>query len=168
MNRKKYRKILEAILFSANKPLSTEEIAKQSDMPKGFVEENLSELKDEYQDRGMKLSKEVQGWEMKVENDLLPEIRKVIKPEFDRAVLKTLATIAVNEPVKQSKIVKIRGNKSYRHIDELEEKGFIKTVPFKRTRKVMLTEKFSSYFKMEKNKIKEKLEKTDGVGKIKE
>lgn len=136
-------------------------------MPEDFVDELLSELKQDYEDRGMKIERKAGKWQMVLKEEMLPEVRKVIKPEFSKAILETLTTIAVNEPVKQSKIVKIRGNKSYNHIKELEDRGFIKTEPFKRTRKLHLTEKFSDYFKMEKNKIKKKLKKTNGIDKIK-
>lgn len=136
-------------------------------MPEDFVKENLEGLKKEYEDQGMKIEEDEGDWQMVLEEEMVPEVRKVVKPEFSKAVLKTLATIAVNEPVKQSKIVKIRGNKSYNHINELEGRKFIKSEPFKRTRKLRLTEKFSDYFQMEKNKIKKKLKETDGVEKVK-
>jgi seryl-tRNA synthetase len=88
--------------------------------------------------------------------------------------METLAVIAWKYPVLQADVVKIRHNKAYDHLRQLEELGFIMRVKFGRTNKLTLTQKFFEYFDLPtkeqakevfKNivpeKIKEKVENTE-------
>ncbi len=74
--------------------------------------------------------------------------------DFSKAVLRTLALIAFKQPIKQSKVAKIRGNKSYKHISELVERSFVKKTKQKRTYVLETTRKFTRYFGEEAKKKK--------------
>ena len=72
--------------------------------------------------------------------------------------METLSVIAWKNPALQSDIIKIRTNKAYKHIGELEEAGFIESIKHGRTKLLKLTKKFYDYFDLEGDKdIKEAL-----------
>ncbi len=77
-----------------------------------------------------------------------------VSPEFSKAVLRTLGLIALKQPVKQSIIVSIVGNKAYDYVNELVSKGFIKAKKQGNTKILMTTPKFESYFGKKTNEIK--------------
>ncbi len=61
-------------------------------------------------------------------------------------MIETLAVIAWKAPVLQSEVVRIRTNKAYDHLSELESSGFISRAKHGRTKLVKLTDRFFSYF----------------------
>jgi segregation and condensation protein B len=70
--------------------------------------------------------------------------------EFSKAEQETLAVIAYKQPVKQSLIVKIRGNKSYEHIKHFIEIGLVRGKKSGRTKELTLSEDFYDYFNLQK------------------
>ncbi|MBI1973965.1 SMC-Scp complex subunit ScpB, partial [Candidatus Micrarchaeota archaeon] len=66
--------------------------------------------------------------------------------EFSKATLRCLGLIAVKQPVRQSVVVKIIGNKAYDYIRELKEKGFLDIRKEANTRLLSVTHKFEDYF----------------------
>ena len=70
---------------------------------------------------------------------------------------RTLALIVLKEPINQSEIIKIQGNKAYTYIKFLDAKGLIKKEKSGRTKILRLTQEFERYFGEEKSKIREKL-----------
>jgi segregation and condensation protein B len=70
---------------------------------------------------------------------------------------RTLAIIAYKEPVSQSEIIKIQGNKAYTYLKRLQKMNLIKAEKNGRTKTLKLTQEFERYFGEEKEKIKEKL-----------
>ena len=80
--------------------------------------------------------------------------------EFTKAEQETLAIIAYKQPIKQSVVIKIRGNKSYDHISQLKEKGLISSEKLGRSRLLKLTPHFFDYFDVSEKEVKEELSKT--------
>ena len=80
--------------------------------------------------------------------------------EFSKAEQETLAIIAYKQPVKQSIIVKIRGNKAYDHIKKFFELSLIKKKKAGHTNILNLSDEFYDYFNVnEGEEIKFKGEK---------
>jgi len=50
------------------------------------------------------------------------------------AVLKTLALIAYTQPIKQSEVIKLRGNGAYKYIEKLKDIELIETHKSSRTK----------------------------------
>ena len=69
-------------------------------------------------------------------------------------MMRTLAIVAVKQPIKQSIIVKYQGNKAYGYVAALEEKGLIKTEKFGRTKLITTTPDFEKYFGKSTEEIK--------------
>ena len=80
----------------------------------------------------------------------LPLVQKIVaETELSKTVMETLAVVAWKAPVLQSDIIRIRTNKAYDHLRELEDNGFISRAKHGRTQIIKLTDKFYSYFDMQ-------------------
>jgi len=66
--------------------------------------------------------------------------------EFSKAEQETLAIIAFKQPIKQSIIIKIRGNKAYDHIKRFTELGLLKKKKTGHTYELKLNDDFYDYF----------------------
>ena len=66
--------------------------------------------------------------------------------EFTRAEQETLAIIAYKQPINQSVVVNIRGNKAYDHIKKLVGVGLIRTKRVGHTLELKLDDAFYNYF----------------------
>jgi segregation and condensation protein B len=156
------RKLIEAALFMSSRPMSAEEISKLTRVPPGDVEKTLGILSREYdgEGKGVEVVRIPEGWEMRVRPDILPKVAHLTPySDLKDGHKRTLALVAYKEPVKQSDIVRIQGNKSYNYIKFLRKKGLIKSEKEGRTVKLSLTKEFERYFGIEKGRIKEMLQK---------
>ena len=140
---------IEALLFAASRFMGVDELSKHTGVEQAGVKVFIDELEEEYKKRNAPLTilREESSFKLSVKDNLLPLVHKVINlTEFERPLMETLAVIAWKYPALQCDIIKIRHNKAYDHLRELEERGFITRIPYKRTRKITLTEKFFEYF----------------------
>ncbi|OYT55018.1 MAG: hypothetical protein B6U72_00750 [Candidatus Altiarchaeales archaeon ex4484_2] len=144
------KKLVEAALFIAGRPLSVEDIASAcSSGNPGSIRQYLEELREEYLSRGTGIVVEEvsDGYRMTLEAGVERQILHLApEKEISSAALKTLALIAHQQPVKQSDVVRIRGNRAYRYIKELREQDFIETKKHGRTLILSTTPRFSEYF----------------------
>lgn len=153
------KKLIEAALFMASRSMSTEDLSKITGFPADRVEQRLEELRKEYEGKGIEIVKNPEGWGMQVKTDLLPKVAHLTPySDLKDGHKRTLALIAYKEPIKQSEIIRIQGNKAYSYIKLLTRKGLIKSEKEGRTRILMLTKEFERYFGEEKERIKEMLE----------
>ena len=86
--------------------------------------------------------------------------------EFSRAEQETLAIIAYKQPMKQSVLVKIRGNKAYDHIKKFSELGLINKKKMGHTSELTLNDSFHEYFHVNnigEIKIEEESNENDSV-----
>ena len=128
MIKNKDMKIIEAILFASNEPLSEIEL-KEKIVNKDKLKEYLSDLSDFYSERGINLKKTGEKWSFRTSSDLTEELTifKKQKRRISRAALETLAIIAYQQPITRSEIENIRGVQMGRgSIDHLLEIGWIK------------------------------------------
>jgi DNA-binding MarR family transcriptional regulator len=79
--------------------------------------------------------------------------------------METLAVVAYKAPVLQSKVVKIRTNKAYDHLAQLENSGFITREKSGRSKLIKLTSKFFEYFDIDPSKLKQKFSSSGDVEK---
>ena len=149
---------VEALLFATN-GLTVDEIVKRTGIHKREVRKILEELELEYLDasKGVHVVNEGDVWKMSVKPEHTPNVKDLLPPEMPKGLLKTLAVIAANKPIKQSTVVKIRGNKAYGHIKKLEKMGFITSEKKGLTQILDLTEKFFEYFKVVESELNNKI-----------
>lgn len=135
-------------MFASSKGLSVSEIAEKLKLKEDEVLEALEELKRKYGegDSSIEVVEELGIWKMRIRPKVAKFLKNLVKPEIPRSILETLAYIAYKNPVKQSEVVKFRGNKAYKHIKDLIESGFITSRKLGRTLLLELTPKFYEYF----------------------
>ncbi|RLE44297.1 SMC-Scp complex subunit ScpB [Candidatus Woesearchaeota archaeon] len=154
---------VEAILFSTGRRMTVDEISSLTGIEdKDLIKRILLELKADYEQRGtsLTLKEEAGGWKLTVKDHYAYIAEKLItKAELDKPLLETLAVIAWRYPVLQSDVIKIRHNKAYDHIKQLEELGFIKRVKHGRTKKIILTDHFFEYFDLPSKEQREALKR---------
>ena len=83
---------------------------------------------------------------MQVRFGLAGRVLSFAPKEIEAPLIRTLAIIAYKQPIKQSDLVEIRGNKSYDHVKELEKRGLISAVRHSRTKLLTTTRGFADYF----------------------
>ena len=149
---------LEALLFSSGRKMSVEELSRLSNSQTADIQNSLTELKMAYDEKGssMMLVNEGDSWKLTVREQFLPLVQKIItETELSKTILETLAVIAFKYPIKQSDLIKVRTNKSYDHLKELEEMGYISRQKHGRTNLIKLTQKFFEYFDLPEGKLRE-------------
>ena len=159
---------VEAILFSTGHRISLEEISKLSRSMKEDVLASLQELRKEYDEKqsSLMLVEEGDFWKFTVRDHFIPMVRKIVtETELTKSVLETLAVIAFKYPILQSDLIKLRTNKAYDHLVELEKSGYISRQKHGRTNLIKLTEKFFRYFDLTEEKLREKFKDFDSIAK---
>jgi len=69
-----------------------------------------------------------------------------LSPNVSKAEQETLAIIAFKQPIKQSVMIKIRGNKAYDHVKKFSDLGLIKKKKMGHTSELSLRDDFYDYF----------------------
>ena len=145
---------VEAVLFTLGKFVSLEDLGKYCEVGSiGLIKEALEELKRDY--IGKNCSLEIQEHEGKVKLNIKKEYgyltnKLLSNTELDSPTTKTLAIIAYKQPLMQSEVIKMRGNKAYDHIKALKESNLITSDKSGRTRVLKLTNNFYEYFDIAK------------------
>jgi segregation and condensation protein B len=150
----KIKATVEAILFASPKGLTVQEISEKSGIKLSQVKTALKELKSNKFSSGVVLSEHNGVWELQIHGDYKEAVKDITKVEFPKSLLETLSIIAYKSDITQSEVIKVRGNKAYGHIDQLEKLGFISSRPFGRTSKIRLAQKFYDYYDISKNELK--------------
>ncbi len=157
---------VEAILFSVGARISIADIAKLARSREDAIKEVLLVLKQEYgqKDSSLVLIEDGDFWKLAVRDHYLSVVKKIVtETELSKTVLETLAVIAFKYPIRQSDLIKIRTNKAYDHLRELEGQGFISRKKQGRTNLIKLTEKFFQYFDLPEEKLKEHLSDFESI-----
>ena len=141
------RKIIEAALFIAARPMSLAELYNIVNIPKPDIKKILELMKPHYDDHGVRLIERDEHYELQIKDAYVKHVEHLApERDFSRATMQTLSLIAFRSPVKQSEIVEIRGNRAYNHIKELLSKGLVRSEPKGHTNMLHITKKFLEYF----------------------
>ena len=155
---KEIKNKVEAILFSVGSKMNLDELSALTKVKsKDKLKDALTSLQKDYDDRSspMMLMGEEDAWKLSIRDNFLPLVNNLINDtELTKSVMETLAVIAWKYPCLQSEIIKIRTNKAYDHMSQLEQSGFISRTKFSRTKKVGLTDKFFQYFDLPRESFK--------------
>lgn len=121
-------RMVEAILFAADRPITVTDI--EAYMPEGAaVEALLGELAASYEARGVNLVERGGRWQFQTAPDLAHILRREREEvrRLSRAAVETLAIIAYHEPVTRAQIEEIRGvSISKGTLDVLMEAGWVR------------------------------------------
>ena len=147
-------KILEAVFFVSGRFLSMQELISISGLDLITIQDSIKKLKEKYgkKDSSLEIVEKNGLWKMDVKKEYFPIINKLAtgKSEFSKAEQETLAIIAFKQPIKQSIIIKIRGNKAYDHVKKFAELGLVKKKKTGHTCELSLSGEFYDYFNVSK------------------
>jgi len=153
------KKVIESALFMAPGSIEFKEIHKLiEECNKDHVEGMLDEIMTDYNNGGHGVEVVAQGgcYQMRVKPHHLEKVKHLaLKAEMPKSTQRTLALIALKEPIKQSLVVKYRNVKAYDHLKVLLGQGFVSREPFGRTYLLRTTPKFKEYFGEIKAKVKQ-------------
>ena len=153
-------KRIEAILFVSGKFLNMKDLVSLSDLNPIVIREVIEKLEEEYKkrDTSLQITEKNEMWKMDVKAEYSKIANRLASgsSEFSKAEQETLAIIAFKQPVKQSVIVKIRGNKSYDHIKRFMELGLIRKKKMGHTYELSLSDDFYNYFNVSEDEIVKK------------
>ncbi len=143
-------KVLEAVLFVSGRFLNMGELISLSDLNPIIIRDLLGKLKEKYDETGsaMEIIEKSGAWKMDVRQGFSSIINRLAtgSSEFSKAEQETLAIIAFKQPIKQSVLIKIRGNKAYDHIKKFSDLGLIKKKRTGHTYELGLRDEFYDYF----------------------
>lgn len=145
---------LEAILFLSEKPRGVDSLALQAEADPNLVRDALIQLVQEYEMRdGGLVIDTTNGYCMQISDQFESLTENILPIELRTAVLRTLSTIALKEPMLQSDLVKIRGGGVYEHVKELAEMGLVKKTKEGHSNIIHTTKYFQENFKLSQNGI---------------
>lgn len=149
-------KKIEAALFIGARYISIKELVEYTDINPLLLRELLDKLRQGYssQDSAIEILNKGDTWKMDIREEYSELINRFATgtAEFTKAEQETLAVIAYKQPVKQSVIIKIRGNKAYEHVKHFVDIGLLRAKKIGHTKELSLSEGFYDYFNVEKKK----------------
>ena len=147
---------IEAILYIKGQPLSLEEIRTLLGCERQIVEEGLIELMNDYahRDSALEIVETNLGYSLQLKSAYNGLLKDLIPGELGKGALRTLAAIAIKNPILQTELIELRGSSAYQQVSELVELGFIRKRPQADGRSYWLevTDKFHQYFEIEQMK----------------
>lgn len=126
------KRIIEALLFAAEEPLSAQRIDEhltQAGHSGADIGKILKELQSEYEARGVNLVRMDNMWAFRTAQDLAGSLllEKEVTKKMSRAALETMSIIAYHQPVTRAEIENIRGVATHKGtLDTLMEMGWVK------------------------------------------
>ena len=132
---KKLSEIIEALLLSASRPISIDDMVKVFEDPKPSkddIRNALNVIDDDCTNRGIELKRIASGYRLQVKQTLSSYVAKLWeeKPQrFSKATLETLSLIAYKQPITRGEIEEIRGvTVGTQLMRGLMERGWVKIV----------------------------------------
>lgn len=130
-------KYLEAVLFSAAKPLTIDMLRELFQLSKKDVEIYIEALQKELDtyDRGVRVRQSVAGVELVSDSSCAEFISKIRKKEdtLSNAAMETLAVIAYKQPITKAEIEEVRGVNSDKVLKQLLSRSLVTELGHKDT-----------------------------------
>jgi len=141
--------LLEATLFSAGRSLDLNELSETLGYEEEEIIESLNNLQSTIKRRrggGLQVVEIGKKWAMEVKPSIADHLPKETKSELPPKLLKAAALIAYHQPMPQSRLVELLGQRAYDHIRELAQAGLIGRRRDGNTRRLTTTRRFSEMF----------------------
>ena len=151
--------IVEAALFLAGRFMSLQELVMYTGINSISLKEVLRSLEERHNTAGaLRVINKGELFKMDIKGEYAWLTNKLASgsSEFTKAEQETLAIIAYKQPINQSVVVKIRGNKAYDHIRKLIDVGLVKTKRVSHTLELKLDDAFYNYFSIKSKERQEK------------
>ena len=161
--------LVEAVLFSASKPLKIGDISMAADMETQKVKDAMKKLMRSYRTRttGLEIAKIGNKYALQVKEEYIRPTDEVAVKELPHEIIKTAALIAYYQPMKKKDLTNMIGAVAKPHVDELKKRKLITATRGKQGN-IMLntTQKFFEFFGLEMTKpeeLKQMLAKKAGL-----
>lgn len=143
--------MVEAALYVSGRPLTISELCSVlKTRSQRKVKMLVKKLMQEYASRNTALEileLKDERYVMQLKAEFTPHVKRLVrKPLLSTGPLKTLAYIALRQPVSQKRVVEVRGRHAYGHIKLLKEMGLIVSERKGRSAVLKTTEYFADYF----------------------
>jgi segregation and condensation protein B len=135
----KTKRIVEAILFAAKRPMTVKQVQQvfpELEQPElEDIHAAIESITEDYNNRPIELKQVASGYRFQVKQDLSRWVSRLFEekpPKYSRALLETLAIIAYRQPVTRGDIEDIRGvSVSSSIIQTLLEREWVRVVAHK-------------------------------------
>ena len=141
--------ILEAIVFGAGRSMSISELSELTDKPKSEIETALHVLSSTIKRRkdcALQLTDVSGRWIFEVRPSLSPYLPESFRADIPQRLLPAAALIAYHQPMRQSQLVDMLGQRAYDHVRDLSNRGLIDRRRDGLTRRLTTTRRFAEYF----------------------
>lgn len=131
-----------------------------------MIEAGLKKLKEQYDasNSSLMVIQDGNAWKLTVRERYLQFVRKIaMQTELKKSVMETLAVIAYKAPMMQSGLIKIRTNKAYDHLAQLEEEGYITRKKKGRSKEIFLAPKFFEYFDIPEQSLRDRFKSVQEI-----
>ncbi|NJK48296.1 SMC-Scp complex subunit ScpB [Candidatus Gracilibacteria bacterium] len=144
---------IEAILYLKGQPLSLTEIAEYALCDRDRVQEAIIELMSDYahRDSALEVIETPKGYSLQLRSTFENLLQALVPAELGTGALRTLAAIALKNPILQTDLIELRGSTAYQQTQELVELGFVRKRRQTNGRSYWLevTDKFHQYFEID-------------------
>jgi segregation and condensation protein B len=154
------KRIVEAMLFAANRPMSIKQIQEtfpEWQQPNSVdIQDALRSIAEDYQDRPVGLKQLASGYRFQVKEGMAHWVTRLFEEKparYSRALLETVAIIAYRQPVTRGEIEEIRGvSVSTSIVQTLLEREWVRVIAHKevpgRPALYGTTKQFLDYFNL--------------------
>ncbi|AFZ51412.1 SMC-Scp complex subunit ScpB [Dactylococcopsis salina] len=142
---------VEAILYLKAQPLSLKEISEYANHDRAAIEEAILELMSDYahRDSALEVVETTSGYSLQLRSNHQKLLQNLIPAELGVGALRTLAAIALKNPILQTDLINLRGSSAYQQVQELVELGLVQKRREGRSYWLEITEKFYQYFEID-------------------
>ena len=141
--------ILEAILFGAGRTMTLEELSEMLGEPKGVIHVGLSTLRKQIEQRegsALQLTDVSGRWILEVRPEMSVFLPETFRADIPARLLPAAALIAYHQPMQQSQLKDMLGQKASDHVRDLAAMGLIDRRREGLTRRLTTTRRFAEYF----------------------
>ena len=141
--------LLEATLFGAGRSMSVSELCDSLGYDEDEMLDCLYSLRSTLKRRrggALQIAEVGDRWAIEVKPDIAEHLPKEAKTELPKKLLKAASLIAYHQPMSQSRLVELLGQKAYDYVRELAQYGMIDRRKDGNTRRLTTTRRFSEAF----------------------
>ena len=141
--------LLEATLFGAGRSMSVSELCESLGYDEDEMLDSLYSLRSTLRRRrggALQIAEVGDRWAIEVKPEIAEHLPKEAKTELPKKLLKAASLIAYHQPMSQSRLVELLGQKAYDYVRELAQHGMIDRRKDGNTRRLTTTRRFSEAF----------------------
>ena len=141
--------LLEATLFGAGRSMSVSELCESLGYDEDEMLDCLYSLRSTLKRRrggALQIAEVGDRWAIEVKPEIAEHLPKEAKTELPKKLLKAASLIAYHQPMSQSRLVELLGQKAYDYVRELAQYGMIDRRKHGNTRRLTTTRRFSEAF----------------------